>query len=184
MHHVMIDIETLGTEPDAAILSIGACKFDPAGDDIVDKFYIAATIESCLQYKMSVGGSTIEWWFHPDRDEARRSLQRGPQADVATALEGFHMWFGPESLPVWGNGACFDNVIVRQAYTRVGIEPPWRFNHDRCYRTLKSLFPDIQADTLDGVHHNALDDAIYQTRHLQKIWRQRADPTRWQGVSL
>ena len=27
--HAMIDIETLGTEPDCVVLSVGAVKFDP-----------------------------------------------------------------------------------------------------------------------------------------------------------
>ena len=29
----MIDLETLATSTDAAVLTIGACKFDPKGDD-------------------------------------------------------------------------------------------------------------------------------------------------------
>ena len=31
--HLMIDLETLATSTDAAVLTIGACKFDPKGDD-------------------------------------------------------------------------------------------------------------------------------------------------------
>ena len=37
--HLMIDLETLATSPNAAILTIGACKFDPKAQDIHSQFY-------------------------------------------------------------------------------------------------------------------------------------------------
>jgi len=48
------------------------------------------------------------------------------------------------------------------------MERPWYFWNDRCYRTMKSLYPQIPMER-DGVHHNALDDAISQARHLMAI---------------
>ena len=36
--HLMIDLETLATTPEAAVLTIGACKFDPRGNTIADTF--------------------------------------------------------------------------------------------------------------------------------------------------
>ena len=45
--HVMLDIETLGKRHNAALLSIGATKFDPFTDKIIDTFYVAADPESC-----------------------------------------------------------------------------------------------------------------------------------------
>ena len=36
--HLMIDLETLATTPEATVLTIGACKFDPKGDDyLIDR---------------------------------------------------------------------------------------------------------------------------------------------------
>ena len=35
---VMLDIETLGTDPGAAVLSIGACRFDTAAGKPEDTF--------------------------------------------------------------------------------------------------------------------------------------------------
>lgn len=34
MNNLMIDLETLSTQPDAAIVSIGACTFDPDTGEI------------------------------------------------------------------------------------------------------------------------------------------------------
>jgi inhibitor of KinA sporulation pathway (predicted exonuclease) len=38
-----------------------------------------------------------------------------------------------------------------------------------CFRAVKNLFKDVIAPPKTGTHHNALDDAINQTKHLQKI---------------
>jgi hypothetical protein len=85
------------------------------------------------------------------------------------ALTKFSDWFGPKSLPVWGNGAVFDNTILSNAYFNTGREPPWKCWDDRCYRTVKALFHWVKSDDREGVYHNALDDAVYQTKHLIKI---------------
>lgn len=54
---LMVDLETAGTGPDAAILSIGAVAFDPAGEtrSYVDSsetqrlsFYRTVDLDSCL----------------------------------------------------------------------------------------------------------------------------------------
>ena len=84
------------------------------------------------------------------------------------ALTEFTQWVsGIEAIKgVWGNGANFDNVILRNAYRNNQMLEPWNFRQDRCYRTINAEFgqnittPDI------GVKHNALDDAIYQASRL------------------
>lgn len=41
----------------------------------------------------------------------------------------------------------------------------------RCFRTLKNLWPHIEPAKRTGTHHNALDDAIWQTEHIFTIRR-------------
>ena len=55
------------------------------------------------------------------------------------------------------------------------IKPAWPYRNNRCYRTLKGLLPAIELER-SGTHHNALDDAITQARHLQKIVRTLGSP--------
>lgn len=75
MKHVMVDLETLGTKPGSVILSIGAVTFDLDGSGRDGRtFYQRVNIQSCLDAGMTVDGDTVEWWFHPDRDQARRAL--------------------------------------------------------------------------------------------------------------
>lgn len=169
--HVMIDIETMGKGGNAAILSIGAVKFNPlnVGEPIEDRFQVGVTMESCVRHGLTLDASTVEWWLHPDRRPAWDDYLLLQRVDLWEALEGFSRWFGPQSLPTWGNGATFDNVILRNAYAATDQECPWKFYDDRCYRTLKNLASEIKIERL-GTHHSALDDALSQATHLQQIY--------------
>lgn len=166
--HVMVDLETFGTKHDAVIVALGAIKFDPSDEfDIPNKFYCTIDPSSCEAYGLSLEANTVMWWMDSARDVPRKALLGGDKLDLASALEGFSMWFGAESLPVWGNGATFDNVILRSAYNAVGIPCPWKFWHDRCFRTFKNLAPAILPKA--EAAHNALDDAVAQTEQLLEV---------------
>jgi exodeoxyribonuclease VIII len=73
-------------------------------------------------------------------------------------------------MPTWGCGAGFDNVIIENAYKAVGMKRPWTPWLDRCYRTIKEVIV-LPMEDRTGTYHNALDDAIYQTNHLIKLFR-------------
>ena len=163
--NVMVDLETMSTRSNAAICSIGAVKFE--GDKILDTFYCTVDIKSCKEAGMHIAKDTVEWWSKQNK-EAFRELTKN-NISLQEALDKFEIWFGPKSLPLWGNGAVFDNTILGNAYFIMGRKPPWMPWDDRCYRTVKALFNWIPADERQGTYHNALDDAMHQTKHLIKI---------------
>lgn len=166
--HVMIDLETLGTSPGSVIWSIGAVKFDPLATDLIDTFHVVVDVRDAVARGFNIDAGTMLWWMDPSRTAPRDALLAVDPIDAFSALHGFAQWFGTETMPVWGNGATFDNVLLRAAMEKVGVECPWRFWQDRCYRTVKSMpgIPDIERL---GTHHDALSDAISQARHLQAI---------------
>jgi len=164
----MVDLETMGTGNEAAIVSIGAVKFEPMGSGIDDAFYVGVSLASSVAHGLKVDPDTVLWWMGAERDLARKALLASDFVDLPTALEGVAMWIGDKSVPVWGNGATFDNVILRNAYTKVGFDCPWSFRDDRCYRTLKNLAPGIDIPA-NPMLHQALSDATYQAQHMQAI---------------
>jgi len=172
--HVMVDLETFSTKEDAAILSIGACKFDPSVplgmNPIIDSFEVHIDPADCQRMGMHIDVDTVLWWMHADRDEARAELlsHRYSWVDLAGALDEFKHWLGFGTLPMWGNGVAFDNVILKSAYERCNMPVPWSFYHDRCYRTVKALAPDVKIKRV-GTHHSAVDDAVSQAEHLIAI---------------
>lgn len=155
LDRVMVDIETLGLEPGAAILSIGAVRF--GAGQLGETFEETISLTSCQDAGLSIDADTLEWWLDQDED-AQHVLTGGePLADV---LEAFRTWYiGADEI--WANSPSFDCEMLECAFDAVGLETPWMFYDERCYRTLQSLpvAPDIDHD---GVEHDALDDAEHQ----------------------
>lgn len=167
MLNVMLDLETMGNGPDAAIIAIGVVEFDIAEKAIGSEFSVNVDLESSVKAGGVMDASTVMWWMRQS-DQARSAFERqGERIEVALHL--FSQWMasrGPrKDVLVWGNGAAFDNVILASAYRHLSIAPPWIFWNDRCYRTIKAQHPAITMDR-SGTHHNALDDARSQALHL------------------
>lgn len=170
MQDIMLDLETMGTGPQAAIIAIGAVEFDIQTGQIGERFYIVIDLESSVAAGGQIDPATVLWWMRQS-DAARSQFER-PGANMVDALFQFGEWMGQRAphkeIRVWGNGAAFDNVILAEAYRRLRIEPPWLCWNDRCYRTIKALHPTIKMQR-SGTHHNAVDDAESQARHLIAI---------------
>lgn len=163
MKGVMLDLETMGIRSTSSIASIGAVKFEDY--KVVDEFYCTVDLLSCKEVGLNIDASTIAWW-KKQSPEALRELRRD-NVSIHQALHDFRDWFGPKSMPVWGNGAGFDNVILENAYLAIGEVRPWKYWDDRCYRTLASLFGFAKMpESEEGVKHNALHDARWQTKQL------------------
>lgn len=167
MVEVMLDLETMGNGPQAAIIAIGAVEFDLAKQAIGEEFYTVVDLASSVQAGGIMDASTVLWWMRQS-DEARAALAVDGK-HIADALLRFSHWMssrGPkEDLKVWGNGADFDSVILSSAYQRLSLELPWTHKGNRCYRTVKQLGAAIETERA-GIAHNALDDAKNQARHL------------------
>jgi hypothetical protein len=116
---------------------------------------------------MTVSKNTVTWW-EAQGEEARVILETG-QVDILEALIKFGEWYGPKSLPTWGNGANFDNPIMENAFRVVGMKCPWDFWDSRCFRTIRSMFRFKWE--FSGTKHYALDDAIHQANILIEIQR-------------
>lgn len=168
--HTMVDLETLGTGPNALILSIGAVKIDLANLSLGEQFHVGLNLDSLPSnaYGFDIEPATVGWWLHPARSAGRQALDDVAMTDIGSMLEGFALWMGDDNF-VWGNGSSFDNVVLRNAYEKLGMEPPWPYWKDRCYRTVKNLAPDLTIQRL-GAHHNALDDARSQATHMLALF--------------
>jgi hypothetical protein len=169
---IMVDLETLSSAPDAAIVAIGAVTFNdgsiPAKDFVRQTFSVVIDARSSQRLGGRIDGETVSWWLRQP-ELARMALLTEPKM-TASAILDFCGWVKAQSgAPrIWGNGANFDNVVLRQTFERAHINAPWEFRADRCYRTLKALRPDIPFEPY-GTHHNALDDAFAQAVHAERI---------------
>lgn len=156
---IMVDIETLATTPDAAIVSIGAVAFDENG--LGETLHISVSPESCRKHGRRVDKETVRWWERQP-DEASHILHGGRTLPAALAeLAGFVDGVGE----LWANSPAFDAVILESAFRACDAEAPWEYYQWRDVRTLRKCLPTWPDElTRGGVEHDALDDARYQAR--------------------
>jgi hypothetical protein len=179
--HLMIDIESMGTQANAPIVSIGAVLFDPATGQQGAEFYKAISLKSAMAWGAEPEAETILWWLKQSA-EARSAIAMDdtiPLDDALLQLTEFiceNAANGPGNVEVWGNGATFDNVIVRNSYERTGLDCPWHYSKDRDVRTIVAMGKFIGCDPryeipFEGDVHNALADARHQSKYVSAIWQ-------------
>lgn len=181
--HIMIDLETMGTGPDAAILQIGAVAFQ--GPLIAQEFaslentpsaplfHLHVNLQSCLDAGLRMDASTVLWWLTQDADARNAAAFSGrgaaPIEEALLRLADFvRQHSDPKHTQVWSNGSDFDLVILSTAYRLLHIDRPWPYWASRCFRTEKNRRRDI-AGRAPTLKHHALADAIAQAEHLRAI---------------
>ena len=172
IEHVMLDLETLSTDSNGAIVAIGAVKFDENGS--YDDFYTVIDLKSAMLHDAVVDADTITWWMG-QKDAARNALfskDVGKQQNYQALCE-FALFLdagtGPnKAIRMWGNGSDFDCVMLANTFKREKFLVPWEWYNNRCYRTMKNIYKDVKMKRV-GTHHNALDDAKSQVAHLLDI---------------
>lgn len=191
--HMMIDLETMGSGNDAAIVQIGAVKFDPfVPGEIVGTWKQNVSLESSVHGGGAMDPNTVLWWLNQSEEarlsvfpvrEERKAIHKDPDAPVSegiaisSALRGLSLFYKntPPSEPcvgLWAH-ATFDPVVIASAYRRANVALPWSFRDVRDLRTIIWLAPNAadyayrQAGDEDGPRHDALADAL---RQVKVVW--------------
>jgi exodeoxyribonuclease VIII len=163
MRHIMLDLETMGTAPGSAVVQIGAVEFSiyKLGDPLL----ITISLESCVAAGMRIDPSTVMWWMKQS-EAARKSLALNA-VPIRDALQSFADYIGKGKCCIWGDGAAFDNALLASAYRACRMALPWPYSADRCFRTMKEVFPVERV--VSEVEHNAASDAVAQAKQMQAI---------------
>ncbi|MCW9547728.1 3'-5' exonuclease [Klebsiella oxytoca] len=179
--HVMVDIESMGNKPNAPVVSIGAVIFDPATGFLGETFYKVVSLESAVSWGAEIDPSTVIWWLKQS-SEARSAIANDDAVQLDDALLQFSEFVlenisgGSKTAQIWGNGASFDNIILRSSFERACLDCPWNYWNDRDVRTMVELGKAIGFDPKTsipfvGERHNALADAQHQARYVSAIWQ-------------
>jgi len=170
---VMLDIETLGTAPSSAIVSIGAVRFSWKDGAVSDKFYINVDAADCVRLGLKIDPDTIQWWSTQPK-EARQAWMKDP-VSVHEALSTFNEWFGKGKPEVWCNGMNFDFPLLETAFRAVELKSPWQYYLLNDMRTIVNMFNARdkyrvwRQNDAESVYHNALDDCIAQAKFLSQM---------------
>lgn len=180
---VMIDLETLATSTDAAILTIGAVKFDPFGRDVsepaMDSFYVKVDLDSCDEIGLVTNDDTIAWWAQQSKEAQDEAFNdNGDRLHIAEAMNQLYK-FCWGAKRVWSNGAAFDVPICETAFKRVGKAIPWSFWQVRDVRTAFDLGINPQRPPV--LAHHALQDAWNQAVGIQNVYNTLRSSTTYDG---
>lgn len=169
MTDVSLDIETLGTEEGAIVLSIGAVEFDTQSDKMFDTFYVNICTISSLNHGLKHDERTVAWWNDQERETAYHMLLED-QRPLPTALLMLSDWLariGPQNI--WAKPPKFDCGLLEAAYRAANIPVPWDHRKPLCVRTAIRMSGINEKEIpFSGTEHNALDDAIHQAKIVQR----------------
>lgn len=173
MRNIMLDIETLGTEPQSVILAAAAQEFDddgPVGDGVFVRF----PVQPQLDKGRTVSEATLRFWAEQNQKLFERMLN--PQyVNIYRALADLEKYFQRHSdevfapvdpVVVWANSPNFDAVLMESLFRRFGFTIPWSHRDLRDVRTLRSLAA-VKADwapytDIPGEPHDPLYDCRWQ----------------------
>jgi hypothetical protein len=198
--HIMLDLETWGTDPGDDIRSIGACVFDPDAGTVFDgvghgkgaalirPFYIATDNprrgNGDPLFDLRRNPETVKWW-NDQSEEARAAFENPVRLDEA--LTRFAEWLvsiNPEvriygspqfslcqQIRLWSHGENMDEPILRMAFKAVGLPAPW---HYRTPRDTRTMFEAAGMDAATCVEGFRAPGAVYHHALDDAITQARA----------
>ena len=171
MIHGMIDLETLSTNPNATILTVGGVKFDPYTMAAPSQgMYFRVDVDSQTEMGRDVMQETVNWWSKQPKeisDEAFSDDNRASLDDMIKKINKFSV--GVDVF--WCQGPLFDYAILQDIYKQLGYPVPWQYWQIRDSRTLFSLVPKDPDEKRTGLH-NALEDCYFQAKKVQRVYKQ------------
>ncbi len=141
MNALTISLQTYGTRPGCAILSISAVPFDLHTGIIGKHFFMPIDLDKSINLGFHIERQTIEWWQLQQKEfyEINHSGFLGPDQ----VLHTFNMWiedtFKGQPFFVYGNSMRFDLGILQEAYNKLKIHYPFDYYWERDFRTLVHL---------------------------------------------
>lgn len=168
--HMMIDLETLGTEPGAPVVAAGVVLF--TRDEIETQTAYDVSGESCCEHGLDrIEFSSVEWWVEQP-PEVRGQIHDGRPLDefldeLATAIRM------TEPAAIWAKDPDFDIAILEAGFEALGKPTPWDYWQTRSVRTLEREFGFLwpERDDEKNTKHDALADARAQARAVSHVLR-------------
>lgn len=179
--HFMVDIETLSTAVNAAVLSIGAVEFDPLSGKILREFY--RELDLADQTNRHIDANTVQWWVKQclvNTDNIELLTKNNKEKDdVAYVLYELGAFInggteysivrakGYEKLAIWACDPDFDIAILNDLYKEHNLPTPWKFSEPKSVRTIRELIKIAGMEILvQEADHNALNDCIRQAKEV------------------
>lgn len=171
MIHAMIDIETLDTSPGAAVLTVGACKFDPHNTvEPHSKTLWRPAVEQQLTAGRIVSEDTLNWWSKQAADVRESTFTEDGRIPLEQFFSELNKYLvGADKI--WCQGPQFDMVILENLFDQFGHHRNWAFWQIMDCRTIFNMMPKDPRKSVQQNLHSADDDAYWQAVCVQKTYK-------------
>lgn len=170
MKDIMLDIETLGHNPNSAIIQVSMAYFDRYTGKIDRTMKCNVSKKSSLYYGLTTNKSTLDWWQSTPELRQQFDEMNKRAEGLKYALKRVSDFISP-SARLWSY-ANFDIPILESAFIATGMRLPWNYKNVRDIRTLTDL-ADLDLKTLDWSKktHDSMDDVKFQIEYCVKCFR-------------
>lgn len=168
---IMVDIETLDTQPTAVILSIAARAFNiKSGKTETIGFNVTIEIQSQIDQGRTTSIATVLWWGK--QSERASDLAFSEEMNLLTALIQLREYFQSHctnNTRVWSRSPSFDLVVLKNA---LGNDLPiWEYNQERDVRTYNWAIPIKTKRKHYVVTHIAHEDVKNQINEVCAVYK-------------
>lgn len=172
--HVMVDLETLSTEHDAAIVEITLTRFTPKTGEVHESLKVNFDIDELLRSGFDVSKSTlIDFWLSQPEKVRNRVLTEGQRLPLEHGWALVYKFLkNIKNVKIWGKGPSFD--VSKMAYTMKQVlydQPlPWSYWNERCVRTINAI-DSVESKSIDfvGDKHDSYYDTLHQIKQVSTI---------------
>mgnify|MGYP003413452810 CR=1 FL=1 len=170
VRQTVIDLETYGKGPYAAIASIGIVDFFVSDEFVIeDQYYANVHQDMNKKLNREYDDDTIDWWLQQDPTIRKALLVDQKPLDVV--MREVIAFIDKKAL-IWCQGTDFDISILKTTFKQLELEIPWKYSNVRDSRTFtEELGYSMKRFRDPSSHHNALDDAICQAKVVNMLKR-------------
>lgn len=176
--HIVVDLETASTKPNARVLTIGAScvKLHNSKSMSTANFYVRITPTCLQQNHRDVDLQTMLWWRKQSRSANYEAFDLTLDRKVTSQALNLFADFIQETantygtVPfLWGNAASFDLSLLKSLYEDLLFGVPWSYRQEMDLRTLRAMFPELEFKSPGGIDHIAVEDAQNESITLSQI---------------
>jgi hypothetical protein len=170
----IFDVETLGKESNACILSMACIHFDPDSEPSLEDMKANAffvKLDAKDQHKRLGRGyhnSTIDWWKKQCENVKVKSYY--PRDDDIKLEDGIEMWRSwskqfkdVDDGWVWARGNL-DQLVMDSAFEQIGVDSVFFYTRWRDVRTAIDIFTNSQTGYCE-VDYPGFDPELHITKH-------------------
>lgn len=160
--HAMVDLETLSSPPNAAIIEAAVVEFTPLPPFRANvAYYRRFKLEDVMSSGLRVEPQTLKWWSRQENFEKVMSGETPLQGGLEAIKETLSVYDH-----IWARSPIFDCANLRDAMRATNVHPLWGLENRRKFQDVRSaIAPRPDFGVVQQVYrnsHNSVEDCLKQ----------------------